>query len=459
MRVLRSQRVVFSDGERPAQVVIEGERIARIAALDEPFPSQLVEDLGSYALLPGLVDCHVHVNEPGRTAWEGFATATRAAAAGGVTTIVDMPLNSIPATTTYAALQQKIDALGDQLTVDVGLWGGVVPGNRAELKPMIKAGALGFKCFLVDSGVDEFPAVDAAILKDALTELAITTAPILVHAELPGPIEAAAAAFAASGAADDEASRRAYARYLESRPPRAEDEAIALVSQLCDETRGRAHIVHLSAASALSTLLAHRERGLSQLTAETTPHYLVLEAEQIPDGATEYKCAPPIREHANREALWRGLGAGLVDFVVTDHSPCTPDLKRMEVGDFVGAWGGIASLQLGLRAVWTEASTRGHQLVDLVRWMAEQPARLASQTGRKGRIAVGYDADLVVFDPEHREVISAESIQHRHKVTPYLGRTLRGRIVATWLRGERIFAHGQAIARRGRRLDAASGAA
>ena len=455
MKVLRSQRVVLPDGERPAQVVIEGERITRVAPFDEPFPDVIVEDLGSLALLPGLVDCHVHVNEPGRTAWEGFATATRAAAAGGVTTIVDMPLNSIPATTTYAALQQKIEALGDQLTVDVGLWGGVVPGNRGELLPMLRGGALGFKCFLVDSGVDEFPMVTGAILADALAELAATPAAILVHAELPGPIDEAAAGLQTLGPDHDE---RSYARYLASRPARAEDEAIAVVSSLCDQQRGRAHIVHLSSAGGLAILQRHRERGQSRLTAETTPHYLTLESEGIPDGATEYKCAPPIRDHQNREALWRGLAAGIVDLVVTDHSPCTPELKRMTEGDFAGAWGGIASLQLGLRAVWTEAHARHRTLVDIARWMAEEPARLAQQTGRKGRIAAGYDADFVVFDPDAIAAVRADEILHRHKVTPYLGRALRGRVLQTWLRGEVICRDGEPNARRGRQLHAASGA-
>lgn len=455
MKVLRSSRVVLPDGERPAQIVIEGERIVRVALYDEPFDAAIVDDRGALAILPGVVDCHVHVNEPGRTQWEGFATATRAAAAGGVTTVIDMPLNSIPATTTYAALQQKIEAMGDQLSVDVGLWGGVVPGNRSELKSMLQGGALGFKCFLVDSGVDEFPHVDGVVLGDALRELRDTPAPILVHAELPGPIDDAAAALQTL---DPDLNARAYQRYLDSRPARAEDEAIQLVSSLCDETSGRAHIVHLSSASALPILVRHRDRSRSRLTAETTPHYLTLEAESIPDGATEYKCAPPIREHQNREALWRGLAAGVVDLVVTDHSPCTPELKRMDVGDFAGAWGGIASLQLGLRTVWTEASLRHRTLTDLARWMSEMPAQLAQQSGRKGKIAAGYDADLVVFDPDATEVLTADTIEHRHKVTPYLGKTLRGQIVTTYLRGEPIYAAGQHRANRGKRLDAASGA-
>jgi allantoinase len=431
---LGGERVVVDGRIAPAWLRIAGGRIAEIAR-ERPSAERAgrVVDAGRLTVLPGVVDTHVHVNEPGRTEWEGFSTATRAAAAGGVTTLVDMPLNSVPATTSVRALEEKRAALDGKCAIDVGLWGGAVPGNAGELVPMLRAGALGFKCFLVDSGVDELPPLDAGGLEAALAAIADERAPLLVHAELPGPLDEARAALAR-----EVTDVRSYLRYLRSRPPSAEDGAVALVAETAGRTGGRAHIVHLSSAGALETLRRARDRG-TRLTAETTPHYLVFAAEAIPDGATEYKCAPPIREEANRALLWSALRDGGIEMVVTDHSPCTPELKRREAGDFEAAWGGIASLQLGLRAVWTEARARGATLVDVARWLATAPAALAGLDGRKGAIAVGADADLVLFDPDARAVVDPAALFHRHPVTPYAGRALDGAVAATILRGAPIY--------------------
>jgi allantoinase len=374
-------------------------------------------DYGDLVIMPGLVDSHVHVNEPGRTEWEGFVTATRAAAAGGITTIVDMPLNSIPATTSLSALELKQKALEGKCAVDVALWGGVVPGNTRELQPMLEAGAAGFKCFLVHSGVDDFPNVDEAGLREAATELAKYGAPLLVHAELEE--------FLGPAPGND------YRSYLASRPNAAEDKAIELVTRVCRETGARMHIVHLSSASALRLLDAARDLPL---TAETTTHYLHFEAETIPDGHTEYKCAPPIRERTNREALWGALRGGLLDIIVSDHSPCTPHLKE---GTFATAWGGISSVQFVLPVVWTNARARGFSVSDVARWCCESTARLAGLEN-KGSIEVGKDADLAIWSPEESFVVTEDVIEHRHKVTPYLGASLYGVVQETWVRGSRV---------------------
>jgi allantoinase len=434
--IVRSRRVVTS-AVLPAAIHIRGGRIERVAAWDDVPAGAALDDAGELAVLPGVVDTHVHLNEPGRTEWEGFATATRAAAIGGVTTLVDMPLNSIPPTTTREALAAKRAAAAGQCAVDVGFWGGVVPGNAGELAGLVADGVRGFKCFLVDSGVAEFGWVGEADLAPAMAILAGLGAPLLVHAELAGPIDAVAPSLAT-------ADPRRYATYLASRPPAAEEAAIALVARLCRATRARTHIVHHSAASALDQLRAARAEGLP-LTAETCPHYLHFTAEAIPDGATLFKCAPPIRDAANREALWRALAEGVLDLVASDHSPCSPGLKAIEAGDFVAAWGGVAGLQLALPVVWTEASARGHSLTDVARWMSAGPARLAG-LGRKGAIAAGRDADLVIFDDAATAVVTPESIHHRHRVTPYAGETLRGAVAATYLRGQRVAERGRALA-------------
>jgi allantoinase len=408
---LASTRVVLPTGTRPATVVLDGGKIAAI----EPHGAADV-DYGELVIMPGLVDSHVHVNEPGRTEWEGFATATRAAAAGGITTIVDMPLNSLPPTTTVSALNEKQrHAHG---AVNIELWGGVIPGNTRELRPMLERGARGFKCFLVHSGVDEFPNVDEEQLREAARELAGTNAPLLVHAELPEHIH------------EPQGDPHDYATYLASRPNAAEDAAIELVLRVCRDTGARMHIVHLSSASAVSLLVRARDEGLP-LTAETTPHYLHFAAEDVPAGHTEYKCAPPIRERENREELWRALAAGLIDLVVSDHSPCTPELKR---GDFMQGWGGIASLQFLLPILWTNARLRGHTIEDIARWSSLAPARLAN-LGSKGTIEPGRDADLVVWSPDETFLVTEDVIHHRHKVTPYLGTTLHGVVKSTWVAG------------------------
>jgi allantoinase len=421
---LYARRVLVGGALRPAFVGVSDGRISMIT--DAPPAGSVVEDLGDLVLLPGLVDSHVHINEPGRTDWEGFATATRAAAAGGVTTVFDMPLNCIPVTTTAEALRIKLREAEPQLFVDCGFWGGVIPGNDADLPGLAAAGARGAKCFLCHSGIDDFPASDVATLRAAMPRLRDAGIPLLVHAELEAPVP------------EDPAEPSDYGRFLRSRPPSWEVEAIAQVVRLVRETGCPAHVVHLSAADAIPLIQAAKAEGLP-LTVETCPHYLCLVAEEVPAGDTAFKCCPPIREGENRDRLWAALRDGTIDVVVTDHSPCTPHLKVPERGDFIEAWGGIASLQLGLRNIWTEASARGFTLVDLAAWMCERPAKLAGLVGRKGEIVVGADADLVAFDPDVVERVDADALFHRHKVTPYRDRVLRGKVLGTWLRGERIW--------------------
>lgn len=429
-----SQRVVVADGIRPAAILVQGERIHAVVSHAEIPSGTDIHDFGKAAILPGLVDSHVHINDPGRSDWEGFETATRAAAAGGFTTLVDMPLNCIPASITVDALQQKRAAAQGKCRVDWAAWGGVVKGNHQDIEPLAAAGVPGFKCFLIHSGIDEFTMVDEADLRTALPHLARTGLPLLVHAELAGPVDVATELLA-------NADWRMYATYLQSRPDEAELSAIRMMLSLCREYAFRLHIVHLASAQALPELRAARSQGLP-VTVETCPHYLHLEAETIPDGATLCKCAPPIRTRANREALWQGLRDGLIDLVVTDHSPCPPAMKRLDEGSFRTAWGGIASLSVALAVMWTEASQRGFSLTDIARWMAEAPARLAGCHSRKGRIAAGYDADLIVFDPEDDFQVTSERLHYRHPVSPYLGETLCGVVKATYLRGQPVFADG-----------------
>lgn len=426
---LHSERIVDSDRTRAGYLWIDARgRIERVTE-EAPPSTYPVRDVGALAVSPGLVDCHVHVNEPGRTEWEGYATATRAAAAGGVTSLVDMPLNCLPVTTTAAALAHKLRACQHQCWVDVGFWGGVVPGNARELAGLAQAGVLGCKAFLVHSGIDEFPNARESDLRAAMPILRQHGIPLLAHAELE--LDTAAPQPA-------DADPRAYRSYLASRPAAWEDAAIALLIRLARETGCHVHIVHLSAASSLPQLRAAKAEGLP-ITVETCPHYLCLEAESIPDGATEYKCAPPIREHDNREALWRGLFEGVIDFVITDHSPCTPQLKQRERGHFHDAWGGIASLQLGLSTIWTHARQRGASLQDLARWTSTQPARFAGIDRRKGSLAPGHDADLVVWDPEATFEVRPERLFFKHRISPYLGLQLQGVIKHTYLRGLEIF--------------------
>jgi allantoinase len=421
---LESSRVALPGGVAPAALLMQGGRIAEIRP-SAPEGSQVLR-LGQRVISPGLVDCHVHINEPGRTHWEGFATATRAAAAGGVTTLIDMPLNCMPVTTTRSALEQKIEACRAQCFVDLGFWGGVVPGNTHELPGLAAAGVLGCKAFLVDSGIPEFPNSSEADLRRAMPVLREQGLPLLAHAELD------------LGASASVADPHVYQSFLESRPPAWEQAAIELLIRLCRETRCHVHVVHLSSASCLASLRAAKAEGLP-ISVETCPHYLCLEAEAIGDGATEYKCAPPIRDHANREALWQGLFEGIIDFVITDHSPCTPALKQQGQGNFHEAWGGIASLQLGLPAIWTEARRRGASIEMLANWLSLAPARFAGLAHEKGQIRAGLAADLVVWDPDESFVVEAEQLFFRHKLSPYLGQRMYGRVHQTWLNGQLIY--------------------
>ena len=424
---------------RPAAIHVEGGRITAVGAPEAVPPGAVVKDVGDLLITPGIVDSHVHINEPGRTEWEGFQTATQAAAAGGITTVVDMPLNCIPATVDRAAAEAKYLQLRDQLHVDVVFWGGVIPGNTGAFRELARFGVPGAKCFTCPSGVDEFPHVSEADLDAALPVLRDLGLTLLVHAEAPGPLEAAERAVAHEDPRD-------YGTYLRSRPRLAEDEAIAMVIRLAAKHRAPVHIVHLSSASAIPLLRRAQADGVP-ITAETCLHYLTFTAEEIPLGATHYKCAPPIRERANREALWAGLAEGVISMVVSDHSPCTPQLKRPETGDFLGAWGGIAGLQFGLSALWTEARQRGHSLGEMFRWNALGPARLAGLAARKGRIAVGFDADLVIWDDAASFTVDPADVRHRHKVTPYAGRELVGVVHETWVGGARAWSRDQGLGR------------
>ncbi len=443
-RAFIAARALVDGAERPCVVTVRDGRIAAVldgGRADAVAARDTVHLADGEVLLPGLVDTHVHINEPGRTEWEGFDTGTRAAAAGGVTTVIDMPLNSIPPTTSVAALALKRDRAAAQAHVDVGFWGGAVPGNASELEGLHAAGVFGFKCFLVDSGVPEFPPLDPTGLAAAIAETARLGTLLIVHAE---DAELIAAAPAPGGPA--------YAKYLRSRPAAAEERAIArvLAAARNGPTRPRAHVLHLSSAGALAQLRAARADGVD-VSVETCPHYLALDSGAIDDGATQFKCAPPIRDPDNRERLWDGLVGGEIDMIVSDHSPCTTDLKRLDTGDFAAAWGGIASLELGLPIVWTAARARGCGLADVVRWMATAPADRVGLTD-KGRIAVGADADLVVFDPEAEFVVDPSRLQQRNPVSAYAGRRLTGVVRQTWLRGERVdlagaAAHGRLIER------------
>jgi allantoinase len=437
LQAFSSRRVVTPQGIREAAVLVEEGRILDVVPVLQ-IPSQVdVKEYRDEVILPGLVDSHVHINEPGRTEWEGFRTATRAAAAGGYTLLVDMPLNCLPPTTTVAALKAKRDAASGQCYVDWMTWGGVVGDNHEHIAVLAAAGVPGFKCFLIHPGIDGLTMITEPELRMALPHLARTGLPLLVHAELPGPVEAATQKL-------EHADWKKYPTYLRSRPDEAELSAIRLLLSLCREFRFRLHIVHLSTSRALDMLRAAKKEGFP-VSIETCPHYLHFAAENIPDGATFFKCAPPIRSRENREKLWEGLREGVIDLVATDHSPCPPEMKQLSEGNFRNAWGGVSSLSLALPVMWTEASRRGFALGDIVRWMAEGPSKLAGCHSRKGQIAKGYDADLVVFDPEAEFTVTENHLHYRHRISPYLGERLRGIVKATYLRGNCVFAHGAIV--------------
>ncbi|OIJ86724.1 allantoinase AllB [Streptomyces colonosanans] len=436
--VLRSRCVITPEGARAASVVVAGGAITAVLPYDADVPAGArVEDLGDDVLLPGLVDTHVHVNEPGRTEWEGFWTATRAAAAGGITTLVDMPLNSLPPTTTADHLRTKKEVAARKAHIDVGFWGGALPDNVADLRPLHDAGVFGFKAFLSPSGVDEFPHLDQGQLARSLAEIAGFGGLLVVHAEDPHHLAAA-----------PQQGGPKYADFLAGRPRDAENAAVANLIAQAKRFDARVHVLHLSSGDALPLIAAAKAEG-ARITVETCPHYLALTAEEVPDGASEFKCCPPIREAANQDLLWRALADGTIDCVVTDHSPSTADLKT---GDFATAWGGISGLQLSLSAVWTEARKRGHGLEDVVRWMSTRTAQLAG-LGRKGAVEAGRDADFAVLAPDETFTVDPAALQHRNRVTPYAGRTLYGVVRSTWLRGERIVADGEFTEPKGRLLD------
>jgi allantoinase len=429
-----SSRIILPQGEFNGAIVVLDGRIEQVCARNEVPADTEIIDAGDLAILPGLVDSHVHINEPGRTDWEGFETATRAAAAGGYTTLIDMPLNCLPETTTVAALEAKRAAAQGKCRVDWMSWGGAVDGNAEHLQPLANAGVPGYKCFLVYPGCEGFTSIDIQNLEAAVPIIAQTGLPLLVHAELQGPIDAALSTLPSA----ENAAWRHYATYLASRPDEAEMAAITMLIDLCRQYRFRLHIVHLATACAVEMLRTAKAEGLP-ITVETCPHYLHLFAESIPDGATEFKCAPPVRSRANREALWDALKAGVIDLVATDHSPCPPDMKRKDDGRFNVAWGGIASLSTALPVMWTEASSRGFTLRDIARWMSGAPAALARLRHQVGGIEPGRDANFVLFDPDADFVVTEDVLHYRHKVSPYIGEHLRGRVRATMLRGETVY--------------------
>jgi allantoinase len=424
--LIRAPRAIMPDGERAVSIGVAGGRIVLVGALDMPATARETVTLDDDSvLLPGLVDSHVHICEPGNTEWEGFLTATRAAAAGGITTLVDMPLDSVPTTVTLEALAAKRTAAAGQCHVDVGFWGGAIPSNLADLPKLHAAGVLGFKSFLCDTGTDDFPGISPEHMESVMRVVAGLGSTFIVHAES-----------AEASARMPIVSTRRYADYLASRPKGIENLSIAQVIEAARTTGARAHILHLSSADALPMIASAIADGV-RLSVETCPHYLALSAEEIGDGETAAKVGPPIREAANRERLWAGIAEGTLDMVVSDHSPCTPDMKALDTGDFGVAWGGISSLQLGLPVMWSAARKRGYSLADIVRWMAERPAALAGLT-HKGRLAVGGDADFAVFAPDEEFTVDPARLHHRHPVTPYAGKTLSGVVRETFLRGRRI---------------------
>ena len=438
MKALHSSRVVLPGGIKEAVVIVNEGIIAEVLTKIPATLSVEMIELGDKILMPGVIDPHVHINEPGRAEWEGFDSATRAAIAGGITTVVDMPLNSSPVTVNAKYFDEKLHACFDKLSMasklhtNVGFWGGVVPGNEKELEGLIEKGVLGFKAFLTHSGIDDFPNVTEEDLIKAMPIIAKYNLPLLVHCELAGTEQRS------------EGNVQSYQNYLQSRPKKWEDHAIALMIRLCEQFNCRVHIVHLSSANSLEQIAKAKQKHLP-LTVETGQHYLYFNAEDIKDGQTQFKCAPPIREKENNEKLWQALKDGLIDFVATDHSPATPSLKEIESGNFMKAWGGIASIQFALPVLWTAAKKRNCNFSDMVKWLCENPAKLIGKENSKGKIVKGFDADLTVADDEKSFVVNEAGIHHRHKVSPYLNETLYGVVEQTYLAGEQVYVHGKFI--------------
>ena len=429
--IIKSNRIITPSGIRPGYIIINDGVIEDVVEQLSSVSEVTVTDVGNAVVMAGIIDPHVHINEPGRTDWEGFDTATRAAIAGGITTVVDMPLNSTPVTTTAQALDQKIAATKNQLHTNVGFWGGVVPGNENEIEGLIKCGVLGFKAFLTHSGIDDFANVTEADLVKVMPIIARHGLPLLVHCELTDSINRV------------NHNNRSYANYLASRPAFWEDDAIALMIRLCEQFNCRVHIVHVSSASSIIQIEQAKQKGLP-LTAETAQHYLYFCAEEIKDGQTQFKCAPPIRNKANNNQLWKALQNGILNFVATDHSPATPDLKEITSGNFLKAWGGIASLQIALPVLWTAAKQRNIGVEHIAKWLSENPAKLIGLEHKKGRIEKGYDADLVIWNPDESFTVTEQMILHKHKITPYLGEQLYGTVHSTYLGGMVVYhANGQ----------------
>lgn len=431
MVIIKSTRVVFSNEIKPAVIIIKNGKIESIVnELPLNTTNYTLIDAGNKIVMPGVIDTHVHINEPGRAEWEGFETATKAAIAGGVTFLVDMPLNAVPVTTTVQALQQKIKSTANKLYCNVGFWGGIIPGNQQHITALANAGVLGFKAFLTHSGIDEFPNVTHEDLQIAMPIIAATNLPLLVHCELMD-----------NAVAPNVNNKQSYKNYVATRPTKWEDDAIALIINLCEANACSVHIVHLSAATSIQQIIAAKQKGLP-ITVETGQHYLYFNADEIPDGNTAFKCAPPIRDKQNNEALWAALKSGIIDFVATDHSPATSNIKEVQSGDFIKAWGGIASIQFALPVLWTAAKNRNATFTDIVKWLCEKPAILAGLQHCKGKIAVGFDADIIIVDDDKMFTVTEQIILHKHKLTPYLQHQLYGVVTHTFLAGNVVFENG-----------------
>ena len=431
MVIIKSTRVVFSNEIKPAVIIIKNGKIESIVnELPLNTTNYTLIDAGNKIVMPGVIDTHVHINEPGRAEWEGFETATKAAIAGGVTFLVDMPLNAVPVTTTVQALQQKIKSTANKLYCNVGFWGGIIPGNQQHITALANAGVLGFKAFLTHSGIDEFPNVTHEDLQIAMPIIAATNLPLLVHCELMD-----------NAVAPNFNNKQSYKNYVATRPTKWEDDAIALIINLCEANACSVHIVHLSAATSIQQIIAAKQKGLP-ITVETGQHYLYFNADEIPDGNTAFKCAPPIRDKQNNEALWAALKSGVIDFVATDHSPATSNIKEVQSGDFIKAWGGIASIQFALPVLWTAAKNRNATFTDIVKWLCEKPAILAGLQHCKGKIAVGFDADIIIVDDDKMFTVTEQIILHKHKLTPYLQHQLYGVVTHTFLAGNVVFENG-----------------